>query len=47
MCLNVKLSKLFQYVVEAQVDGKIENILCKAGDSVRKGEILVKMIPKI
>ncbi|XP_060862861.1 methylcrotonoyl-CoA carboxylase subunit alpha, mitochondrial isoform X1 [Metopolophium dirhodum] len=34
-----------EYVVKAQIEGKIEKILCKEGDSVRKGELLVKIIP--
>lgn len=44
--LIFNLSKLFQYVVKAQIEGKIEKILRKEGDSVRKGELLVKITPK-
>jgi biotin carboxyl carrier protein len=40
------IGQLFQYVVKAQIDGKIEKILCKEGDSVRKDELLVKITPK-
>ncbi|XP_025425003.1 uncharacterized protein LOC112693939 isoform X2 [Sipha flava] len=35
-----------EYVVKAQIDGKIEKILRKEGDSVRKDELLVKITPK-
>lgn len=44
---NFYLSKSFQYVIKAQVDGTIEKIVRKAGDSVRKGELLVKITPKL
>lgn len=40
------IEQLFQYVVKAKIDGKIEKIVRKEGDSVRKGELLVKITPK-
>ncbi|XP_050541609.1 methylcrotonoyl-CoA carboxylase subunit alpha, mitochondrial [Daktulosphaira vitifoliae] len=33
-----------EYIVKVQIDGIVENILHKEGDSVKKGEILVKLM---
>lgn len=43
--INIKVFKKFQYIVKAQINGKIEKILRKERDSVRKGELLVKIKP--
>lgn len=41
------IHNFFQYVVKAQIEGNIEKLTHKEGDSVRKGELLVKIKPKI